>query len=88
MKNKIYDLPNIGDRRRSFYGKAIIVEDENGTTLLSYCTPVCRLNNDGTFIRLWSGYSMTTMRHINSFLKFFNLPGGGKSWWDALPIAE
>lgn len=88
MKNKMYDLPAFGDSRKSFYGKAIVVEDANGTTLLSYCTPVCRLNNDGSFARLWDGYSATTMRHVDSFVKFFNLSGGGRSWWDALPVVE
>lgn len=88
MENKMYDLPAFGDSRKSFYGKAIVVEDANGKTLLSYGTPVCRLNNDGTFARLWGGYSATTMRHVNSFIRFFNLSGGGKSWWDALPVGE
>lgn len=31
---------------------------------------------------LWTVDSVTTMRHINSFLRFVGIPGGGKAWWD------
>lgn len=58
---KIYDLPTM-DNRKSFYGKAKVIEKENG-------------------------YSATTMRHVNSFLQFFGVAGGGKSWWDSLEVA-
>ena len=50
--------------------------------LLSYNTEVCKINGNGEFVRLWDGYSVTTMRHVNSFLSFFGISGGGKSWWN------
>lgn len=69
---KIYDLPVMGyDRAKSFYGKAKVIEKDNGE-----------------FVRLWDGYSVTTMRHVNSFLSFFGISGGGKSWWDSQPVEE
>ena len=34
------------------------------------------------------GYSATTMRHINAFIEMFGISGGGKKWWDALPVEE
>lgn len=87
--NRIYELPNVGDRRKSFYGKAHVIENESGKIFLqSYNTIVCYINKDGEFVKTWDWYSSTTMRHINSFLRFFNLPGGGKSWWDKLETKE
>lgn len=85
---KIFDLPVCGsDRAKSFYGKAKIIETENGEKVLqSYNTFVCKITSSGEFVRLWSGYSVTTMRHINSFLQLFDIAGGGKAWWDAQKI--
>ena len=83
---KIYDLPCC-DSRKSFYGKTIVIEEENGTILLkSYDTIVGKIV-DGIFYRLWNRYSATTMRHVNSFLTFFSVAGGGKKWWDSLEVA-
>lgn len=77
------------DRARTFYGKAVVVEEENGgCLLLSYGVPVCRITSGGEFIRIWPGYSATTMRHVNSFIYFYGVPGGGKKWWDALEVRE
>lgn len=79
MKIKEYDLPCF-DSRKSFYGKAKVIENDNGEKVLrSYNTEVCKITNGGEFVRLWSGYSSTTMRHINSFLRFFGIAGGGKN---------
>lgn len=86
---RIYELPCM-DRRKSFYGKAHVLEHENGTLeLLSYDTIVCKIAPDGNFYKLWDGYSATTMRHINSFLSFFGFSGyGGKAFWDSLGSGE
>ena len=56
------------DSHKSYYGKAWIVRNDNGYYLVSYCTAVCMIDNNGHFKRIWQGYSATTMRHINSFL--------------------
>ena len=67
--------------RKSFYGKAEVIERDNGDIeLRSYNTIVARIRN-GNFERLWSGYSATTMRHVNAFLDYFGISGGGKAWW-------
>ena len=84
---KIYELKPT-DNRKSFYGKAIIIEKDNGEKILqSYETKVCKITSEGEFVRMWSGYSATTMRHVNSFVQLFNIARGGKSWWDAQPVA-
>jgi hypothetical protein len=72
--------------QKSFYGKAEIICVKNGCYLRSYDTIVCAIDDSGKFIRYWWGYSATTMKHIEAFLKLYGLPGGGKSWWQSLPI--
>lgn len=71
------------DGRKSFYGKAVAIENNNGEKLLqSYETVVCKIDSDGNFVRLWNDYSATTMRHVNAFISFYGISGGGKAWWD------
>ena len=87
---KIYELYPMGyERAKSFYGKAKVIEKDNGETVLqSYDTEVCKITSGGEFVRLWSGYSVTTMRHINSFLQLVGIAGGGKAWWDDQKIGS
>lgn len=86
---RIYELTPTGyDRAKSFYGKAKVIEKDGEMILQSYDTEVCKINASGEFVRMWSGYSVTTMRHINSFIEMFGIEGGGKKWWDALPVEE
>lgn len=81
---KTFDLPAMHDRAKSFYNKAVVTEHDNGDIeLRSYNTIVCRIRN-GKFERLWDGYSATTMRHINAFVDFYGIEGGGKAWWTKL----
>ena len=76
------------NRQNSFYNKASVIERDNGDIeLRSYNTIVARIRN-GKFERLWSGYSVTTMNHINSFLDTFGISGGGKAWWVALEVVS
>lgn len=87
---KIFDLPVCGsDRAKSFYGKAKVIETENGEKVLqSYNTEVCKISCNGEFVRMWEGYSTTTMRHVNSFLSFFGISGGGKAWWETQSVRK
>ena len=86
---KTYKLPCM-DHCKSFYGKARVIEHDDGTKKLqSYNTIVCEVTPSGDFIRLWDGYSVTTTRHVNSFLYFLGYTGpqyGGKAFWDALSV--
>ena len=85
---KSYELVPVGnDRAKSFYGKARVIEKDNGEIVLqSYDTEVCKITSGGEFVRLWSGYSVTTMRHVNSFLQLVGIAGGGKAWWGSQKI--
>ena len=70
---KTYEIiPNNG--RKSFYGKAIAREYNGNAILTSYTTEVARIDKEGRFSRLWGGYSVTTMNHINAFRAMFGLP--------------
>lgn len=86
---KQFELPCL-DRCKSFYGKAHIIEHDDGTKeLQSYNTIVCKLTPDGYFYRIWDDYSATTVRHINSFLSYIGAPRyGGKAFWESLTIGE
>ena len=76
---KVYELtPDNG--RKSFYGKAKVYIDENGTeTLYSYGTPILRRGKGGNLVKLWGGWSATTGRHIAAFC------GMNKAAFAALP---
>lgn len=87
MFRKTYELPCY-DHRKSFHGKATVQEAIDGTIeLKSYETVVLVLKN-GKVHRTWNWYSATTMRHVNSFLRHFGLEGGGKAWWNSLPVEK
>lgn len=75
-------IPN--DSHKSFYGKAKVYDTNAGLVLVSYSTPVAAFVN-GRFIRLWSGYSATTQRHINAFANYCGLRDSGKKWFTSLP---
>lgn len=54
---KIYKLEPVNGQK-SFYGKAVVYEYDDGTRVLkSYRTNVAAILPDGTFRRLWYGYS-------------------------------
>ena len=68
MVNKIEIRP--ADGRKSFYGKAKMVQYDEYWAIVSYGKEVAlvRKTDEGMveLTRLWMGYSYTTMRHINS----------------------
>lgn len=64
---RIYELTP-ADGRKSFYGKAVVIVEDNGTeTLYSYGTPIIKRLVSGELVKLWSGWSATTGRHIQAF---------------------
>lgn len=76
-------VPN--DGRKSFNGRCKVIETRSRVYLLSYSTIVCYWNrNTNKFAKLWNDYSVTTMRHINSFMNYLGFNLGGKHWWESL----
>lgn len=56
------------DGRKSFYGKAVVIVEDNGTeTLYSYDTPIIKRLVSGELVKLWDGWTATTGRHIYAF---------------------
>lgn len=56
------------DGRKSFYGKAVVVVEDNGTeTLYSYGTPIVKRLVSGELVKMWDGWTATTGRHIQAF---------------------
>lgn len=76
---KIYELQPVNGRK-SFYGKAFVKVEDNGTeTLYSYNTPILSRSITGELKRRWGGWSQTTGTHIKAFCGlnkagFFSLP--------------
>lgn len=67
----IYELTARYDARKSFYGKAHVIDHENGTVeLQSYDTIVSRCVNG--VVEHLGKWSQTTTRHQNEFYKQFN----------------
>lgn len=64
---QVYELSARYDARASFYGKAQVIEDDNGDkTLQSYSTKVAKIVNGKP--EVYGTYSQTTLRHIKEFL--------------------
>lgn len=88
---KIYELTP-RDSHKSFYGKALVIELENGDELLqSYSTIVLIRKADGTLLRTWSGYSATTGRHVAAFARlnkkeYQDLPYDSASFYGYHPV--
>lgn len=62
-------------------GKATYYTDGDGAIVLrSYYTDVLRIK-DNKLEKLWTGYSVTTMKHINEFLNMFGFAGMNKHEW-------
>lgn len=84
----VWELPCY-DNRKSFYGKAHVLEDNAGNAYLqSYDTIVCYIDASGHFHRLWAGYSATTQRHINSFMYEYGIGPRhrGKKAWEQMEV--
>lgn len=72
---KTYELTPRYERCASYYGKARIEETPTHITLISYKTPMLKLNKETAELTFlcsseWA-YSQTTNRHINEFLRQF-----------------
>lgn len=66
QKMNIYELRTIHDSRKSFYGKAQVIEHDGVKTLKSYSTHVARIKDGKATVN--GTYSPTTLRHIKEFL--------------------
>jgi len=71
-----------------FNKRASIKKAGSVYTLTSYTTNVISFDTEtGEIKKLWHGYSVTTLKHINIFLNFFGIPGISKRDWIELETA-
>lgn len=74
--------PNYYDRNQSYYGKARVIEWEDGAkALISYNTIVAVITSDDEFHKTWSSWSSTTAKHINTFCDDYGYPKFNKAEW-------
>ena len=66
-------IPSSSDKAMSFYGKAILIETDDYIKLQSYDTIVCIFDKENNSVKINGWYSMTTGRHIRSFLEYLGL---------------
>ncbi len=88
---KLMELSPVNIHQKSFYGKARLLRYHDGKTvsLQSYNTVVCQIKDNAFFIKLWGGYSATSLRHINSFLALFDSDIKlSKKQWERLEVNE
>jgi hypothetical protein len=88
MKREVYELqPDSYDGRKSFNGKAHVEIVGNTRALKSYETIVAAVNEAGEVFRIWSGWSATTARHVNSFVRSETGKAGiSKAEWQKMPV--
>lgn len=81
---QLYELKTTDGTRKSFYGKAFIQVENDGTkTLFSYLTPIVKQSPDRTLSKLYEKEpSKTTWRHIKAFLNIT------KKEWSSLPLVK
>lgn len=73
------ELKPIYDRRKSFYKKAYIYKNSDGTIdLVSYSTTVATIDRKGN-LHINGFYSATTLRHIKEFVEQMGFENGSKS---------
>lgn len=82
----ITELKPIYSNQKSFYGKAIILEEGNGKLLKSYETIVASIDENGNFHKEWEGWSHTAANHINEFRQQNGLEKITKKEWDNMEI--
>ena len=61
--------------------RALIIDDGTTLFLQSYDTLILSVDTfTGEIKKLWDGYSVTTLKHVNEFLQGFGLSFNKKSW--------
>lgn len=68
-----------------FGNRALIIPVEDGYILQSYYTKVAVIRNN-EFYRLWDGFSVTTLKHINAFRSFAGFKPISKREWIEMEV--
>lgn len=63
-----YLMPTEKQNQKSFYGKAVVAINDDGTeTLFSYNTKIVSRMPNGDLVKHWNGWTVTTGKHIKAF---------------------
>lgn len=63
-----YLMPTAEQNQKSFYGKAVVAINDDGTeTLFSYNTKIVSRKPNGEFVKHWNDWTVTTGKHIKAF---------------------
>ncbi len=74
IDGRVVILPDSNDR-------AVTIDDGEKIFLQSYDTLILSVNTfTGEVVKMWDGYSVTTLKHINTFLAGFGLHFNKKTW--------
>lgn len=67
-----------------------VVTNKDRSVIFSYGTPVFAMpiGDYSGGLRLWSGWSATTQRHINKALDLYGLPHINKAEWEKMPVVD
>lgn len=75
--------------QKSYYGKALLLEDGDSVKLRSYETIICEYNTKTKeFKKIWQGWSKTTAAHIDDFRRLFGLQPVSKREWLTMEATE
>lgn len=67
--------------------RALYKIENNKVFLQSYYTEVLMLDlEEKSLYKLWSGYSATTLKHINLLCKMFDFPTFNKKEWEKMKV--
>lgn len=90
-KSRISKLSTRRNKTGKFSGQAYVVNHGGANHLISYTTEVARVDADGSFHRTWSGWSVSTARHVRLFVAEYcpaMVGKTGKAAWEAMKVEK
>lgn len=90
LQNDIRQIQKDGEGKKlkgSYDRAAIIYHTNNSVLLRSYYTDIAVIYK-GKFYKIWKGFTVTTLKHINLFRQEYSFSTLTKRDWIELPIHE
>lgn len=90
LQNDIRQIQKDGEgiKLKGSYDRAAIIYHTNNSVILrSYYTDIAVIYK-GKFYKIWKGFTVTTLKHINLFREENSFPTLNKREWIELPVYE